>query len=91
MFLLSAFALVMILHFQKGGGHEFLMGLLFGCTLLVRPVLFPFFLLLLGFMLLQKRKKKLSWRPILLLAGGLLLIMGPWWIRNLVTMGIISL
>ncbi|AVF25559.1 putative membrane protein [Paenibacillus larvae subsp. larvae] len=87
LFLLSAFALVMILHFQKGGGHEFLMGLLFGCTLLVRPVLFPFFLLLLGFMLLQKRKKKLSWRPILLLAGGLLLIMGPWWIRNLVTMG----
>lgn len=65
---------------------NFITGIIFGAAVLVRPTIFPLFVVVYLFeFLINKNKKAL--KNMLFFMMGLVLIMLPWWIRNIVTMG----
>lgn len=74
-----------------------LTGIVFGCHVLIRPALLPLFILPFIFGLITNKINKGSSqnrlglrnmsRLFMLQLAGLILIMLPWWIRNIVTLG----
>ena len=65
---------------------NFITGIIFGAAVLVRPTVFPLFIVVYLFeYFINKNKKAL--KNMIFFILGLVLIMLPWWIRNIVTMG----
>lgn len=65
---------------------NFITGIIFGAAVLVRPTIFPLFVVVYLFeYFINKNKKAL--KNMMFFIIGLVLIMLPWWIRNIVTMG----
>lgn len=71
---------------RPSGRWAALAGASLGLAVLVRPVLAPLLPLPWLYLMLQERSLRL-WRPALWAAGGFLLVMAPWWIRNWLTLG----
>lgn len=89
-----------IIAFESGKKwHHFLAGVAFGIHVLIRPALLPLFIIPFIYLLLVPRYQRkhpdtpqtLSMRKIsgmfLLQLGGFVLVMAPWWIRNVVSLG----
>jgi len=65
---------------------NFITGIIFGAAVLVRPTVFPLFLVVYLFEYFINKNKK-AMKNMLFFSLGLILIMLPWWIRNIITMG----
>lgn len=63
-----------------------LSGILLGLAVLVRPVIAPLLPLSWLYLMLRRRSPTL-WRAALWAAGGFVLVMLPWWVRNVVVLG----
>lgn len=65
--------------------HSLLAGVLLGLTVMVRPEFLPIVFGLQVFRWWQKRKFS-QWRPFLYVLLGIVLVLFPWWVRNVVTL-----
>ena len=80
----------------RKAGHNLLAGVAFGVHVLIRPALLPLFILPFAFIILSNlfKKKDGEGFPLkalgklfLLQLAGFVVIMAPWWIRNIVVLG----
>lgn len=64
-------------------------GAAFGLHILIRPTLLPLFILPFIFILLSKNRPNIGTlvRVFILQLTGFVVVMAPWWIRNIVTLG----
>lgn len=65
--------------------HAFAAGVLLGLTAMIRPEFMPLCVPLYLFYWLQTKDHQF-WKPLLAALVGVVLVMSPWWIRNVVTL-----
>lgn len=66
-------------------------GLSFGIAVMVRPAIFPMFIVIYLYKIIIEKDKKNTFISMLFFLAGLLTVMLPWWIRNYVLFGKIIL
>lgn len=86
-FLLFIYLLVRVM--QGSSMPWFLgLGLVFGICILIRPAIIPFIAVLLAGVFIFGRKQRVVpvWKSLSAIIIGFVLIMMPWWVRNMVTL-----
>ncbi|MBS1517097.1 MAG: glycosyltransferase family 39 protein [Bacteroidetes bacterium] len=82
--------------FSESSRYVFFTGLIFGCSVLIRPAYLPvFFLIPLYFFYVRKKthevnKNSSALKYILFFSAGMLLVLAPWSIRNKIMVGTFS-
>ena len=86
-FVFCLYLYIQLLAFEKNNKYLHLVtGFIFGIVVMVRPTIFPLFVVIYLIELLWSRRKKYV-MYFIYFAIGLLVIMIPWWIRNFLVTG----
>ncbi|WP_139993120.1 glycosyltransferase family 39 protein [Paenibacillus paridis] len=88
-FFFLLFVYFLVIAMQKGRLREyFWIGILFGVCILIRPTIVPFILILIAGIAVKHRRGGIVQvlRPVCLVVAGFLLMLLPWWIRNVMSL-----